>query len=88
MYDVSRYIYGALKRAYKAGLEIVLGKDAGSMSWDVNQAREVEYLVKKVGFSPMDAIRAGTSVAAELLDQLQQIGALKPGVMIRNDTDD
>jgi imidazolonepropionase-like amidohydrolase len=29
----------------------------------------------------MDAIKAGTSVAAELLGQSNQIGALKPGML-------
>jgi imidazolonepropionase-like amidohydrolase len=73
--------YEALKRAYKAGLKIVLGTDAGSMPWDINQAKEFDFLVTKSGFSPMDAIKAGTSVAAELLDQSDQIGVLKPGML-------
>jgi imidazolonepropionase-like amidohydrolase len=73
--------YEALKRAYKLGLKIVLGTDAGSMPWDFNQARDFEFLVKKAGLSPMDAIKAGTSVAAELLGQSNQIGALKPGML-------
>ena len=73
--------YAALKQAYKMGLKIVLGTDAGSMPWDVNQAKDFEFLVKKAGLSPMDAIKAGTSVAAELLDQSNQIGALKPGML-------
>lgn len=35
----------------------------------------------KAGFSPMDAIRAGTSVAAELLGQSDKIGHLAPGML-------
>jgi imidazolonepropionase-like amidohydrolase len=73
--------YEALNRAHKMGLKIVLGTDAGSMPWDINQAREFEFLVKKAGFSPLDAIKAGTSVAAELLGQSARIGALKPGML-------
>jgi imidazolonepropionase-like amidohydrolase len=73
--------YATLKQAYKMGLKIVLGTDTGSMPWDFNQAKDFEFLVKKAGFSPMDAIKAGTSVAAELLDQSNQIGALKPGML-------
>jgi imidazolonepropionase-like amidohydrolase len=73
--------YAALKQAHKMGLKIVLGTDTGSMPWDFNQAKEFEFLVKKAGFSPMDAIKAGTSVAAELLDQSNQIGALKLGML-------
>jgi imidazolonepropionase-like amidohydrolase len=73
--------YAALKQAYKMGLKIVLGTDTGSMPWDFDQAKDFEFFVKKAGFSPMDAIKAGTSVAADLLDQANQIGALKPGML-------
>ncbi len=73
--------YAALKRAHEAGLRVVLGTDAGSMPWDFNQAKEFEYLVKRGGFSPMGAIKAGTSVAAELLGQSNRIGTLKAGML-------
>jgi imidazolonepropionase-like amidohydrolase len=73
--------YEALKRAYESGVRIVVGTDTGSMPWDFNQAKDFEYLVTKAGFSPMDAIKAGTSAAAELLGQADQIGALKPGML-------
>jgi imidazolonepropionase-like amidohydrolase len=72
--------YNSLNIAYKKGLKIALGTDAGSFPWSVNEAREFEFLVK-AGFSPMDAIRAGTSVAAELLGQSDAIGHLAPGML-------
>jgi imidazolonepropionase-like amidohydrolase len=72
--------YKGLNSAYKKGLKIALGTDAGSFPWSVNQAKEFEFLVKKAGFSPMDAIKAGTSVAAELLGQSDAIGHLAPGM--------
>ena len=73
--------YRALNKAYKKGLRIVLGTDAGCFPWSVNQAKEFEFLVKKAGFSPMDAIKAGTSLAAELLGQSAEIGYLAPGML-------
>ena len=73
--------YAALHKAYKKGLKIALGTDAGSIPWSVNQAKEFEFLVKKAGFSAMDAIKAGTSVAAELLGQSATIGHLAPGML-------
>jgi imidazolonepropionase-like amidohydrolase len=73
--------YKGLNSAYKKGMKIALGTDAGSFPWSVNQAKEFEYLVKKAGFSPMDAIKAGTSVAAELLGQSAEIGSLTPGML-------
>ena len=72
--------YKALQKAHKRGLKIALGTDAGSYPWSVNQAKEFELLVTKAGFSPMDAIKAGTSVAAELLGQSDKIGHLAPGM--------
>lgn len=73
--------YRALNKAYKKGLRIVLGTDAGCFPWSVNQAKEFEFFVKKAGFSPMDAIKAGTSLAAELLGQSAEIGHLAPGML-------
>ncbi len=71
----------SLNKAYKEGVKIALGTDAGSFSWSINQAKEFEILVNKSGFSPMDAIKAGTSVAAELLGQSDKIGHLAPGML-------
>jgi imidazolonepropionase-like amidohydrolase len=72
--------YRGLNSAYKKGLKIALGTDAGSFPWSANEAKEFEFLVKKAGFSPTDAIKAGTSVAAELLGQSAAIGHLAPGM--------
>jgi len=71
----------ALNKACKKGLKIALGTDAGCFPWSVNQAKEFELLVKKAGFNPMDAIKAGTGVAAELLCQSTEIGHLAPGML-------
>ena len=68
-----------LSKAYKMGLKIVLGSDVGSYPWEVNQAKELEYYVKNAGFSPMDAIKSGTSLAAELLERSNDLGQIKKG---------
>ncbi len=73
--------YKSLNKAYKKGMKIALGSDAGSFPWDITSAKEFEYLVKKAGFSPMDAIKAGTSVASELLDQSDKIGCIASGML-------
>ena len=73
--------YKGLNSAYKKGMKIALGTDAGSFPWSINQAREFEYLVGKAGFTPMDAIKAGTSWAAELLGQSASFGHLAPGML-------
>ncbi len=73
--------YKALKRAHAMGVKIVLGTDAGSMPWDFDQAKEFEFLVRNAGFSPMEAVKVGTSVAAQLLGQSNQIGMLRAGML-------
>src|SRR6266704_808740 len=69
---------GAFQRALKRGVKIVLGTDAGGFPWtEVNQAKEFEYYVQ-YGMTPMQAIKSGTSLAAELLGQ-PDLGAIAPG---------
>src|SRR6266705_41140 len=69
---------GAFQRALKRGVKVVLGTDAGGFPWtEVNQAKEFEYYVQ-YGMTPMQAIKSGTSLAAELLGQ-PDLGAIAPG---------
>ncbi|MGH7711560.1 MAG: amidohydrolase family protein [Gemmatimonadaceae bacterium] len=57
----------AFARALKKGVKIALGTDAGGFPWtELNQAREFAYYVQ-YGMTPMQAIKSGTSLAAELL---------------------
>ncbi len=68
----------AFGRALKKGVKIVLGTDVGGFPWtELNQAKEFEYYVQ-YGMTPMQAIKSGTSVAAELLGQ-PDLGAIAPG---------
>lgn len=73
--------YRGLRYAREKGMKVALGTDAGSFPWKVNQAREFEYLVNGAGFPPMDAIRAGTSVAAELLGMSGRLGVVAEGAL-------
>src|SRR6058998_922691 len=70
----------AFGRALRHGVKIVMGTDVGGFPWtEINQAKEFEYYVQ-YGMTPMQAIQSGTSVAAELLGQEQNIGAIAPGL--------
>jgi imidazolonepropionase-like amidohydrolase len=70
----------AFGRAVRKGVKIALGTDAGGFPWtEINQAKEFEYYVQ-YGMTPMQAIQSGTSVAAALLGQEQNIGAIAPGL--------
>ena len=66
-------------KARQKGVKIALGTDAGGFDWKkVNQAKEFEYYVQN-GMTPMQAIRTGTSVAAELLGWSGTAGTVEPG---------
>ena len=69
----------SVRRAYRAGVKIALGTDAGGFDWDkINQAEEFRRYVA-LGMTPWDALRAGTVVPAELLDQAGTLGTVAPG---------
>ena len=66
-------------KAMRKGVKIALGTDAGGFDWKkVNQAKEFEYYVQ-YGMTPMQAIRAGTSVASELLGWSETAGTVEAG---------
>jgi len=66
-------------KAVKKGVKIALGTDAGGFDWKtVNQAKEFEYYVQ-YGMTPVQAIRTGTAVAAELLGWRDKAGTIEAG---------
>lgn len=76
--DLQRRAFG---RAVRKGVKIALGTDVGGFPWtEINQAKEFEYYVA-YGMTPMQAIKAGTSVAAEVLGQERNLGAVAPGLL-------
>lgn len=64
-------------RAYKAGVKIAFGTDAGVFPHGEN-AKEFAYMVE-AGMTPVDAIRSATVAAAELLNQPKRLGSVEPG---------
>jgi imidazolonepropionase-like amidohydrolase len=68
----------SFKKALKAGVKIAFGTDMGGIPWTEPIANEFGFMVK-FGMSPMDAIKAATSTAANLLDMKGDIGVIAPG---------
>lgn len=63
---------------YKAGGKIALGTDAGTpFNLHGENAMELEYMVEN-GMKPLDALKAGTSAAADLCD-LPELGHVREG---------
>jgi imidazolonepropionase-like amidohydrolase len=72
-------VHGAsVEKAVKAGIKIAYGTDMGGIEWTEPMALEFPYLTQ-FGLTPMDAIRAATSRAADLLDEKGELGAVAPG---------
>jgi imidazolonepropionase-like amidohydrolase len=72
----------AFQKAYRKGVKIVFGTDAGGFAWtgtdSLNEALEFHYYVQ-YGMSPMDAIRTATTRAAELLGKSDDLGSIEAG---------
>lgn len=69
----------AFQKALKKNVKIALGTDAGGFDWkQLNEAEEFVYYAK-YGMTPMQAIRAGTIVPAELLGWSDKSGTVEAG---------
>ncbi len=76
--EMAKLVEKAFRRGVEKGVKISLGTDVGGFAWTENEAKELNYMVK-YGMTPMQAIQASTTVAAALLDQQDNLGAIEPG---------
>lgn len=67
----------SIERAYRAGVTIAMGTDAGVMPHGAN-LRELG-LMCQIGMSPMEALVATTRTAAACLGWQDRVGTLEPG---------
>ena len=70
-------IQATFAKAYKAGVKVAFGTDAGVYPHGLN-AKEFEFMVEG-GMPPIEAIRAATMVNAELLGMKNQLGSVETG---------
>ena len=68
----------SLSKAIEAGVKIASGSDAPAI-WHGRNAEELVVLVKR-GMTPLQAIRAATTVSADLIDA-PDLGRIAPGMM-------
>ena len=84
MTELSQPVYGEetepnFRRAYKAGLIMAMGTDAGMPDDHFgDNYRDLEYMVEW-GMTPMEAVQAGTLNAAKSLSVEDQIGTIEVG---------
>jgi imidazolonepropionase-like amidohydrolase len=67
----------SVRLAVRGGVNVALGTDAGVFAHGTN-GREFTLLVEWAGMTPMQAIVAGTSSAAELLGWSRDVGTVRP----------
>ncbi len=75
--EIGPKIQATLGRAYKAGVKIAFGTDAGVYQHGKNWL-EFTYMIE-AGMPPMEAIKAATINAAELIGVKDQLGSIEPG---------
>ncbi len=75
---VAPYHGESVKNAHKAGVAIAMGSDAGTpFNYHGKNLLEIPLLVKH-GLSPVEALIAATSNAAQVLGMENQIGTIEP----------
>lgn len=75
--EIGPKIKATFARAYKAGVKIAFGTDAGVYKHGLNWL-EFTYMIE-AGMPPMEAIRSATIDAADLLGMKDQLGSIEPG---------
>jgi len=75
--EVGPRIQETFGKAYKAGVKIAFGTDAGVYAHGKN-AKEFQYMVE-AGMPPMEAIKAATTSAADLIGISSKVGSISKG---------
>jgi imidazolonepropionase-like amidohydrolase len=75
--EIGPQIQQTFTKAYKAGVKIAFGTDAGVYAHGKNYI-EFQYMVEG-GMTPMEAIKSATSSAADLLGMSEKIGSISKG---------
>jgi imidazolonepropionase-like amidohydrolase len=69
--------FATAKKAFQAGVRMVVGSDAVYNGWGLNM-RELEWFVK-MGMNPAQALKTATTEPAALLGMEKSLGAVAPG---------
>jgi len=77
--DRTKQHHANVQLAYQMGVNIAAGTDAGSVLTPHGAAGMEVAMLVRAGLRPLDAIRAATMTAAELLGLGPRLGTLEPG---------
>jgi imidazolonepropionase-like amidohydrolase len=72
----------SLSKMHKRGIRVLPGGDYGfAFTPHCDNARDLEYFVKHLGFTPMEAIVSTTKLGAEIMMQGGELGQIKDGYL-------
>ena len=73
---------GVMKELKRRGVRVLPGGDYG-FAWNPmgNNARDLEYFVKLLGYTPLEAISAATRLGGQLMMKGDELGQIKPGCL-------
>ena len=72
----------SLKLMHKRGVRILFGGDYGfAMTPHCQNARDLEFFVKYLGFTPMEAIRSTTLYGGQIMMKPHELGVVKEGYL-------
>ena len=71
-----------MKKMHKRGIRVLIGGDYG-FAWTPmgTNAKDFEYFVDLLGFSPMEAIQAGTKYGGQIMGMGDELGMIKEGFL-------
>ncbi len=70
------------KKMHRRGIRVLIGGDYG-FAWTPQgtNAKDLEYFVDMLGFSPMEAIMAATKLGGQIMGMGDELGMIKPGYL-------
>jgi imidazolonepropionase-like amidohydrolase len=72
----------SLSRMHKRGIRVLPGGDYGfAFTPHCQNARDLEFFVKYLGMTPMEAIRSTTQYGGQVMLQGHELGVIKPGYL-------
>lgn len=71
-----------MQKMHKRGIRVLIGGDYG-FAWTPHgtNAKDLEYFVDMLGFSPLEAIRAATEFGGQLMGQGHELGLIREGYL-------
>ena len=71
-----------MKAMHKRGIRVLIGGDYG-FAWTPHgtNAKDLEYFVDMLGFSPLEAIRAGTMYGGQIMGMENELGLVREGYL-------